>query len=78
MNPFITCDEIKTHTIKRGDPNFFIQGKFTIAPRAGFQVNRNCPKEYAMIIQTCLERGWIEPVATITDRERIFMGLANE
>lgn len=77
MQPFITCEELKTHTIKRGDPNFFIQGKFTISPRASIQVTNNCPREYAMIVQTCLERGWLQPVATITERERIFMGLTN-
>ena len=70
-----TCNELKTYTIKRGDPDFLIQGKFTIAPRAGIQINKNCPRKYMMIIQTCLERGWIDPVATITEREKIFMGL---
>jgi len=77
MTPFITSEESKTHTIKRGDPNFLIHGKFTITPRAGIQVNANCPKEYMMIIQTCLEKGWIEPVASITDREKLFMGLTD-
>ena len=76
MVPFITSEELKTHTIKRGDPNFLIQGKFTVCPRAGIQINKNCPREYMMIIQTCLERGWIEPVATITEREQLFMGLS--
>ena len=78
MTPFITCEETKTHAIKRGDPNFLIQGKFTITPRAGILVDQKCPKEYVNIIQLCLQKGWIETVATITDRERIFMGLSNE
>jgi hypothetical protein len=73
-----TSEELKTHTINRGDPNFFIQGEFTISPRASIQVSNKCPREYAMIMQTCLERGWIQPIATITERERIFMGLLNE
>ena len=72
-----SSEELKTHTIKRGDLNFFIQGKFTISPRASIQVANNCPREYAMIVQTCLEKGWVQPVATITERERIFMGLTN-
>lgn len=73
-----TCEETKTHTIKRGDPSFMIQGKFTITPRAGILVNTNCPKEYVNIIQHCLQKGWIETVATITEREKIFMGLTND
>jgi hypothetical protein len=72
-----TCEELKTYTIKRGDPDFLIQGKFTISPRASIQVSNKCPREYAMIIQTCLERGWVQPIATITERERMFMGLTN-
>jgi hypothetical protein len=78
MQPFITCNELKTHTIKRGDSNFLIQGKFTITPRAGIQINKNCPRDYMMIIQACLEKGWIEPIANITEREKLFMGLSNE
>jgi hypothetical protein len=78
MQPFITSNELKTHTITRGDPNFFIQGKFTISPRASIQINEQCPNEHRWIIQQCLENGWIVPTATITEREKLFMGLNNE
>jgi len=78
MTPFITCEESKTYTIRPGDPAFNIMGKFTISRRAGFEIDANCPAQYKQIIVECYHRGWLTPVATITDRERIFMGLSNE
>lgn len=71
-----TCEEIKTHTIKRGDPNFMIQGKFTMTPRASLTITDKCPVQHSLIIQQCFEKGWIQLTANITERERIFMGLS--
>ena len=77
MTPFITSEELKTHIINPGDPNFMIQGKFTMTPRASLRVVNECPVEYSLIIQKCFQRGWIKLEANITERERIFMGLSN-
>jgi hypothetical protein len=77
MTPFLTNSELKTYTIKRGDPNFIIQGTFTVANRAGFEIGANCPAQYKSIIVECYNRGWLNPVANVTEREMIFMGLAN-
>jgi hypothetical protein len=74
----VTDNEIKTYTVKRGDPNFVIQGKFTRISRASLHVSHKCPVEYSLIIQKCFQQGWIDLTATMTERERIFMGLANE
>jgi hypothetical protein len=73
-----TNDEVKTYTIKRGDPGFLIKGKYTVSSRASLHVSHKCPVEYSLIIQKCFQQGWIDLTATITERERIFMGLANE
>jgi hypothetical protein len=73
-----TSDEIKTHTIKRGEPGFLIKGKYTVSSRASLHITHKCPAEYSLIIQKCFQQGWIELAATMTERERIFMGLANE
>ena len=78
MKPFITCEELKTHAIKPSDPNFMIQGKFTMTPRASLHVSHQCPIEYSLIIQKCFQRGWINLEANITEREKIFMGLSND
>jgi hypothetical protein len=60
----------KVKTIKRGEPGFtIIIDGFSIAPRAGFQINNLCPKEYKLILQECISNGWIEPVAYMTEQE---------
>jgi hypothetical protein len=53
-----------------------IQDGFVRAPRAGFHILPECPKEYKMIISECINNGWLKPVAHITEREYIFMGLS--
>ena len=73
----VFSEELKTHTIKPGDPNFMIQGKFTLTPRASLKVSHKCPVEYSLIIQKCFQQGWIGLEASVTERERIFMGLTN-
>lgn len=74
--------KIKTHrssirTIKHGDPRFTITDGLVVSPRAGFEIDQRCPKEYRAIISDCLHHGWLKPVAHITERELIFMGLTN-
>lgn len=71
-----TCEESKTYTIRPGDPNFNIIGKFTISRRAGFEIDAKCPAQYKQIIAECYQRGWLTPVANVTEREMIFMGLS--
>ena len=73
----------KTHnsqirTIKQGDARFHIQDKFTITPRAGFEISQRCPENYRSLIQECIQHGWLKPVAYMTERELIFMGLTND
>jgi hypothetical protein len=46
------------------------------APRAGFEINQSCPTEYKMIINECIRNGWLKPVANVTERELLFMGLS--
>jgi hypothetical protein len=73
----------KTHqtsvrTLKQGDRHFNITDKFVVTPRAGFEISKDCPYNHLQILQTCIDRGWIKPVAHVTERELIFMGLTNE
>jgi hypothetical protein len=73
----------KTHqtsvrTLKQGDRHFSITDKFVVTPRAGFEISKDCPYNHLQILQTCIDRGWIKPVAHVTERELIFMGLTNE
>lgn len=63
-------------TLRPGDQEFVISNGMMVANRAGFEIKRECPREYKLILQDCIDRGWISPVATITEREYIFMGLS--
>jgi hypothetical protein len=64
-------------TLKQGDNNFTIIDGVMTAPRAGFEISNNCPAEYKSIFITAINAGWIKPVANVTERELIFMGLTN-
>jgi hypothetical protein len=72
--------KIKTsslRTIKQGDPKFMLQDGMVIAPRAGFEISNSCPREYKMIIQECINYGWLKPVATVRDNELFWEALGN-
>lgn len=43
-----------------------------VTPRAGFEVVKECPIEYKLVIQDCIERGWLRPVASVYDHELTF------
>ena len=73
----ITFRQSQIRTIRPGDRNFTITDGFTQANRAGFEISNNCPAEYKSIFITAIKAGWIKPIAHITERELIFMGLTN-
>jgi hypothetical protein len=75
MTTFISSEESKTYTIRPGDPDFNIMGKFTVSRRASIEIGPKCPYNIAMIIANAMEKGYIIPVATITEREKVFLGL---
>lgn len=64
----VVTDKVKT--LKPSDRGFrFTSGNLTMFPRAGFEINQQCPREYKMIISECIDRGWLLPVAYIKDSE---------
>lgn len=74
---------IKTHqsqlrTIKQTDPRFYINDGLVRAPRAGFHILPECPQAYKQIIEECVCNGWLKPIAHVTERELIFMGLSSD
>jgi len=73
----ITTRSSQIRTIKQDDPRFRIVDKFTTCGRAGFEISKQCPREYGLILSECIDRGWIKPVAYMTEREMVFMGLSN-
>ena len=65
-------------SIKPGDKNFRISDGLVTAPRAGFEISESCPAEYQKFLMDCWGNGWIKPVAYITERELMFIGLSND
>jgi len=70
-----TITSSKIHSLKPGEPGYQIVDGITIANRASIEIDGECPNSYAIIIAQALERGWIRPIAHITEREKLFMGL---
>lgn len=56
-------------TIRQDDPSFMLNDGLVVSPRAGFEINQSCPREYRMIISECINNGWLKPVATMYDHE---------
>jgi len=46
-----------------------LQDGLMICPRAGFEINQLCPREYKMIISECINNGWLKPVAHVYGKE---------
>lgn len=63
------------HTIRQENPNFIIQDGLTITPRAGFEISNDCPRQYKLMIMEAIKNGWLQPVASVSERELIFAGL---
>jgi hypothetical protein len=76
MNIRTTQSELRT--ILSDDPRFHIRDGFITAPRAGFEISTGCPVEYKIVLRECINNGWLKPVAHVTERELLFMGLSNE
>lgn len=56
-------------TIRQGNSKFMLQDGLMICPRAGFEINENCPREYRQIIAACIDQGWLKPVAHVYGKE---------
>ena len=72
----ITTRNSQIRTIKQSDPKFTIVDGVITSPRAGFEITQRCPENYRDLILQCLDNGWLKPVAYMTERELIFMGLS--
>ena len=70
-----TVYQSQVRTIRQEDPNFIIQDRLTVTPRAGFEISNTCPRQYKLMIMEAIKNGWLQPIANLTEREFIFMGL---
>ena len=60
-----TVAETPWVTLRQGDPSFQLQGPFTLANRAGIQINQGCPSNIASNLNWAIEQGFIEAVAHV-------------
>jgi hypothetical protein len=57
-------------TLRAKDADFkFSPDGLTLVPRASFEVSKECPREYKLIIAECIGNGWLRPVAHMRDTE---------
>lgn len=74
----ITAHQSQIHTLRQDDPRFIIKDKFVVSPRAGFEISQDCPRSHRLVILEAIKNEWLLPIANITERELIFMGLTDE
>lgn len=65
----LTVHRSTIKTLRPGDVEFQLADGLVTCPRAGFEVVNGCPKEYRLILQECIQRGWLKPVAHVYDRD---------
>lgn len=56
-------------TIRKDDPDFYIDNGIAMAPRAAFEISNNCPRQYKSMIIEATKNGWLQPVAYMKDSE---------
>lgn len=60
------------------DPGFYIDGNIVRTGGAGIFISQRCPDNYRSLIEECVNHGWIQPVAHVTEQEYVWMNLAND
>ena len=51
-----------------GDKHFKFNDGLIEWPRAGICIDETCPADMARMIQTCIGKGWVKPVAYVPER----------
>lgn len=62
----------KIRTIRHCDGDFMLRDGFFMSPRASFEIDNSCPREYKLIISKCINNGWLKPVAHVKDHEKFW------
>jgi|688.fasta_scaffold882603_1 hypothetical protein len=65
----ITTHQSSVRMIRPEDPKFRIVDGMVVVPRAGFEIKKECPNTYKEVIEECVRRGWLVPVAHMRDTE---------
>ena len=65
----ITSHTSRIKTLRQSDKDFLLDDGVVVSPRAGFEISEKCPREYRSILVTCIDNGWLKPVAHMMDYE---------
>jgi hypothetical protein len=67
-----TTTGITFKEIQQGDPDFTMTDGIKLVPRAGFEISKNCPREYKLILVECINNGWLKPVSYIRESDYVW------
>jgi hypothetical protein len=67
-----TTPEKTIKTIRKDDPDFTIINGIVMAPRAGFEISNDCPRQYKLMIMEAIKNGWLQPVAYMKESEYVW------
>ena len=73
---FTTTDKI-IKTIRKDDPDFYIDNGIAMAPRAAFEISNDCPRQYKSMIMESYKNGWLKPVAYMKESEYVWEKLGD-
>ena len=59
-------------TIRKDDPDFTIINGIVMAPRAGFEISNDCPRQYKLMIMEAIKNGWLQPIAYMKESEYVW------
>jgi hypothetical protein len=58
--------------IRQDDPDFHILNGIFMAPRAGFEISNDCPRQYKLMIVEAIKNGWLQPIAYMKESEYVW------
>ena len=67
-----TAPDKTIKTIRKDDPDFIIINGIVMAPRAGFEISNDCPRQYKLMIMEAIKNGWLQPVAYMKESEYVW------
>jgi hypothetical protein len=67
-----TTPEKTIKTIRKDDPDFTIINGIVMAPRAGFEISNDCPRQYKLMIMEAIKNGWLQPIAYMKESEYVW------
>jgi hypothetical protein len=72
-----TTTDIIFREIQHGDPDFTMTDGIKLVPRAGIEISKQCPSNYARMIAECVNNGWLKPVSYVKESEYVWEKLGD-